>query len=122
MRTEPEVTMSQTSRFGSQRLYRDAGSMATYMLASLVMTLGIVAASVRSQVEQLPEVVARPAPEHLPAFSVVVCTRDRPDNLTDVLKALTALDYPEFELLVVDNNPQSGLTPPVGDAFDLPIQ
>jgi GT2 family glycosyltransferase len=82
----------------------------------------IDAASVRSEVEQLPEVAARPAPEHLPAFSVVVCTRDRPDNLTDVLKALTALDYPEFELLVVDNNPQSGLTPPVVDAFDLPIQ
>src|SRR6267154_5356686 len=36
----------------------------------------IDAASVRSEVEQLPEVVAQPAPEHLPAFSVVACTRE----------------------------------------------
>jgi GT2 family glycosyltransferase len=82
----------------------------------------IDAASVRSEAAKLPLGSERPPPEHLPAFQVVVCTRDRPDNLTDVLKALTALDYPEFELLVVDNNPQSGLTPPVVDTFDPPIR
>lgn len=49
----------------------------------------------------------------LPAISLVLCTRDRPDHLRRALESLTNLDYPQFEILVVDNNPTSGLTPPV---------
>jgi hypothetical protein len=43
MRTVPEVTMSQTSRFGSQRLYRDAGSMATSSVANAVLGIAFCA-------------------------------------------------------------------------------
>ncbi len=43
-----------------------------------------------------------PAPP-LPPISVVVCTRDREALLAECLAALAGLDYPEYEVLVVDN-------------------
>ena len=42
-------------------------------------------------------------PRHLPAISVVVCTRDRPRPLERCLHALAALEYPAYEIVVVDN-------------------
>jgi len=55
----------------------------------------------------LPAVVlgsaAPPAPGATPPISVVVCTRGRPELLDGCLAALAALDYPEYEVLVVDN-------------------
>jgi GT2 family glycosyltransferase len=53
----------------------------------------------------------------LPPMSVVVCTRDRPDQLRDMLASIVDSDYPEFEILVVDNGPASGLTRPVAEEF-----
>ena len=40
-----------------------------------------------------------------PSCSVVICTRDRPEDLDRCLSALSRLDYPTFEILVVDNAP-----------------
>ena len=40
---------------------------------------------------------------HLPPISVVVCTRDRPALLTRCLQSLRKVDYPSFEIVVVDN-------------------
>ncbi|EFO81432.1 glycosyl transferase, group 2 family protein [Oscillochloris trichoides DG-6] len=42
-------------------------------------------------------------PTEWPAISVVVCTRDRPAALAHCLAALKALDYPNYEVVVVDN-------------------
>jgi glycosyltransferase involved in cell wall biosynthesis len=39
----------------------------------------------------------------LPPISVVVCTRDRVDQLKCCLQALMTLDYPDYEIIVVDN-------------------
>jgi glycosyltransferase involved in cell wall biosynthesis len=39
----------------------------------------------------------------LPPISVVVCTRDRPLSLERCLQALTQVDYPAFEVVVIDN-------------------
>jgi glycosyltransferase involved in cell wall biosynthesis len=44
-------------------------------------------------------------PEEFPAISVVVCTRDRTTSLQECLQSLLALDYPHFEIIVVDNAP-----------------
>lgn len=43
--------------------------------------------------------------EHAPFVTVVVATRDRTDSARICLDALTAMDYPAFEVLVVDNDP-----------------
>jgi glycosyltransferase involved in cell wall biosynthesis len=38
-----------------------------------------------------------------PPISVILCTRDRPHALRRCLRALTKLDYPDYEVVVVDN-------------------
>lgn len=51
---------------------------------------------------------------------IAVCTYDRPDDLTRCLTSLVdqaAATARPVDLLVVDNHPASGLTPPVVDAF-----
>ncbi|MBD2166557.1 glycosyltransferase [Calothrix membranacea FACHB-236] len=40
-------------------------------------------------------------------ISVVVCTRDRAEQLADCLQGLLALDYPTYEIIVVDNAPSN---------------
>lgn len=45
-----------------------------------------------------------------PSITVVVATRDRPQLLDRCLRSLLALDYPTFDILVVDNAPSSDLT------------
>jgi len=44
-----------------------------------------------------------PPDQSLPAISVVVCTRDRALSLQRCLQTLTQLDYPRYEVVVVDN-------------------
>jgi GT2 family glycosyltransferase len=52
------------------------------------------------------------------SVSVVVATLDRPDDLRGCLKALVAQRTSRrLEIIVVDNNPSSGLTPPVVAEF-----
>jgi glycosyltransferase involved in cell wall biosynthesis len=46
----------------------------------------------------------------LPPISVVVCTRDRAEQLKCCLRALMALDYPDYEIIVVDNASRSDAT------------
>jgi glycosyltransferase involved in cell wall biosynthesis len=40
-----------------------------------------------------------------PPASVIVCTRDRAERLADCLTAVLRQDYPDFEVIVVDNAP-----------------
>ena len=40
-----------------------------------------------------------------PPATVIVCTRDRADRLAACLDAVAALNYPDFEVVVVDNAP-----------------
>src|SRR5262249_55926564 len=56
-----------------------------------------------------PPVKGRELPESQHAFQpsccIVVCTRNRPDQLGRCLKAVAGLSYPHFDVLVVDNAP-----------------
>lgn len=45
-----------------------------------------------------------------PFASVVIATRNRPDNLARCLTSLLALVYPDFEIIVVDNAPSDDAT------------
>ncbi|MFD6517547.1 glycosyltransferase family 2 protein [Rhodococcus sp. NPDC060176] len=58
-------------------------------------------------------------PLSIPEVSVtlIICTKNRPDMLREVLTSLSALDYRNYDVLVVDNDPSSGLTPPIVGAF-----
>jgi GT2 family glycosyltransferase len=52
------------------------------------------------------------------SVSIVVATRDRPEALRECLASLVVQESPrDFEIVVVDNHPASGLTPPVVAEF-----
>ncbi|HKK17056.1 MAG TPA: glycosyltransferase [Opitutales bacterium] len=46
----------------------------------------------------------------MPSVTVAVCTRDRTSGLAKCLDSLVLLDYPDLELLVVDNAPSDDAT------------
>jgi GT2 family glycosyltransferase len=48
--------------------------------------------------------------QRAPFVSVVISTRDRPDHLARCLSALLALQYPGYEVVVVDNAPSTSAT------------
>jgi GT2 family glycosyltransferase len=58
------------------------------------------------------ELIPNSQPEGLPTLTVVICTKDRPEDLARCLQHLLALqgDSPVFELLVVDNAPSDAQT------------
>jgi glycosyltransferase involved in cell wall biosynthesis len=65
-------------------------------------------------VEQLLE-TPHPPPAHAdgketPLVTVAVCTRDRTEDLRVCLDALVRLDYPDLDMLVVDNAPSDDAT------------
>lgn len=45
-----------------------------------------------------------------PLVTVAVCTRERPDDIDRCIRALLLLDYPNLDLLVVDNAPRTDAT------------
>jgi GT2 family glycosyltransferase len=53
---------------------------------------------------------SRASPPRLPRASVVVATRDRSASLLRCLDSLLALDYPDYEVVVVDNAPATSAT------------
>ncbi|MDO8587139.1 MAG: glycosyltransferase [Armatimonadota bacterium] len=52
-----------------------------------------------------------------PFISVIVCTRDRAGSLGRALDSLTRLDYPEFEVLIVDNCPSDDSAAEVAERY-----
>jgi len=68
--------------------------------------------------EMAPRAELPPAPAgRPPRVSVIVCTRDRPEQLPIVLESLRAQTRPDFELVVVDNAPRDDRTRRVVDAL-----
>lgn len=49
-------------------------------------------------------------PTNCPLVTVVLCTRERPDSVVATLRGLTVMQYPLFEIVVVDNAPSSNAT------------
>jgi O-antigen biosynthesis protein len=62
------------------------------------------------RLEELVEIAPAPYHGEWPLVTVAVCTRDRPDDMKLCLEALSRLDYPHLDILVVDNAPQTEAT------------
>jgi O-antigen biosynthesis protein len=58
----------------------------------------------------LPKIVPPPFQGPFPLVTVIVCTRDRTDELGRCINSLLKLDYSNLELLVVDNAPRTNAT------------
>ena len=59
---------------------------------------------------ELAEVRHPDPPAALPSLTVAVCSRDRPGDLELCLQAVSELDYPELDVVVVDNAPLTDAT------------
>ena len=64
--------------------------------------------------------------EHLlrsaPDISVVLCTRDRPARAADCVRQLARQEYPNYEIVVVDNAPSDpDAVPAVLESLDVPV-
>ncbi len=77
----------------------------------------IVDGTITVPVSSLP--VANTAPNGIDyqPISVVLCTRDRPVDLAGALASITALDYPDFEIVIIDNAPSTDGTARVVEAL-----
>ena len=103
-----------TVEFGVRRAegYAMARLLLRYRLRPIeFVEVPIVGGRVRVPVPAVSDPVtesdARPV---LPPVSVVICTRDRPDQLAGALESVLALEYPDYEVVVVDNAPRTGAT------------
>ncbi|HLO51620.1 MAG TPA: glycosyl transferase family 2, partial [Kamptonema sp.] len=59
---------------------------------------------------RLEDLFDLPQPQYqgtLPLVTVAVCTRDRPADLDICCEALSHLDYPHLDILIVDNAPSN---------------
>jgi GT2 family glycosyltransferase len=72
------------------------------------------------QISALPSEVDAEPEGPLAPISVVLCTRDRPELLRSAITSLLALDYPEFEVIIVDNASATDLSAEVVAAIGDP--
>lgn len=61
-------------------------------------------------ITELPHETDQVRHEPLPLVTVAVCTRDRTADLALCLDALSCLDYPNLDILVIDNAPSNDAT------------
>ncbi len=62
-----------------------------------------------------------PLPPDPPRFSVIICTRNGADRLPGCLEACRALDYPDFEIIVVNDGSTDGTAALLEQQSDLRI-
>jgi O-antigen biosynthesis protein len=69
---------------------------------------------------RMAELLSLPHPTFtggLPSMTVAVCTRNRAEDLALCLEALVRLDYPDLDIVVVDNAPSDDSTRQLVDRF-----
>src|SRR5947207_11305000 len=59
----------------------------------------------------------QPPSKYTPSMSVVICTREHPEQLDRQLASCAGLIYPQYEVIVIDNAPTTGRTRRVCDKF-----
>lgn len=105
-----DVTFRDADGYRSARLLVRDG-LAPLGFVDVPLTDGrVTVAALRSAVAALPAARRPPLPVRLPSTSVVLCTRDRADQLRGAVESLLALDHPDFEIVIVDNAPSDEST------------
>lgn len=79
-------------------------------LKRLILEQGLQAGDLSQFYNALQRPATLEVPNPPPLISVAVCTRDRPESLQRCLESLSRLNYPNFEVVVVDNAPKTRRT------------
>lgn len=108
--TGRDVELEGGSRFRKARLLIWECDRVRGFVEVNVISGGIASGDLQNALTSLPgprddaaEVAALP-------MSVIVCTRDRPNDLERCLASLEDLTHPQFEVIVVDNAPTTDVT------------
>jgi GT2 family glycosyltransferase len=106
----PELRLEGGERFSKARLLIWDADRVQGFVEVPVSGGAVAAADLERAAAALPKRRNEVAPVPLAPISVIVCTRDRPQDLSECLTALFDLKYPEFEIIVVDNAPATDAT------------
>ena len=68
-------------------------------------------------IDRLGRIADAAAPADGPTVSLIICTRDRPEQLAACLRSVRALRCPPEEVIVVDNAPSDGATAAVAREY-----
>lgn len=107
-------------------LVRDSASMPVGFVNVRLSDSGASEGAVRAAIEaQLGSATPSaqpplPKPKRTPKMSVVICTFDRPDSLMRAVDSVLASDYPDLELVIVDNAPDRPATKAAVDRVNDP--
>jgi GT2 family glycosyltransferase len=118
--TQPLSPLRDLSDYRSVQVYLTQNSVPIASLAIVnhsqpVSVMQLAEAIVQQPVQ--PPAALPPLPATVPV-AIIVGTCDRPDDLRNCLRGLVAQVTPRsVEIIVVDNRPASGLTPPVVSEF-----
>ena len=102
--------------------YLDLDNDPAQLEPSTVRARAIAAFSEKIWEALLPERWKHTPPDDVPdqpAVSVIICTRNRPELLKGCLAAVSAQQYPNYEVIVVDNAPTDTSTRQVAERFDV---
>ena len=90
-------------------MLRDGLSMRGFVLSDVQD--GLLPASFPAEaLAQKSESTAAVSLTAYPSFTVAICSHERAEELRDALRSVVALDYPNFEVVVVDNAPSTDAT------------
>jgi GT2 family glycosyltransferase len=106
----PDLKLEGGERFSKARLLLWDSDRVQGFVELPVSNGAIAAADLERAIAALPRRKTEWAGVPLVPISVIVCTRDRPEDLSGCLSALFDLKYPEFEIIVVDNAPATDAT------------
>jgi GT2 family glycosyltransferase len=106
----PDLQLEGGQRFSKARLLIWDADRVQGFVEVPVSAGTVAAADLEREVAALPRRTTDVIRVPLPPISVIVCTRDRPEDLSECLAALFDLKYPELEIIVVDNAPATDAT------------
>ena len=121
LRTAPDVVRVRDDVQGVLVVVRDAGRPVDLVRRQRphdgMLSTGDIVASSRKKIvaPHRADEAARP----LPAVSVIVCTRERPDDLVRCLESLAGVRNGGHAVIVVDNAPATDRTAAVAARFDV---
>lgn len=104
------VPLVDSTGYQTARLLVREGSAVRGFVEVPITQRALNVSTVVRAIKALPAAVHTPNPASLPSITVVVCTRDRARLLRTALDALFAIDYPHFDIVVVDNAPRTSET------------
>jgi GT2 family glycosyltransferase len=104
------ATLRDSEGFHTARLLVRDGRIVLGLVECAVLAGSVSLEALRAQVESFPRTPSVGLPSSRRHITIVLCTRDRPDHLRSALDSLANLDYPDHDLLVIDNAPSSTAT------------